>query len=135
MMEEMKHCPHCIDGGHPKLIRDGAPLDAGDPEQYAVVCAFSEGGCGAAGGYATDPQSAIGLWNMRNGLDATDKEGSRPSCACGAVPITREAIGEAFKEHPELCQNHAKNEDAKLAYQPPRIACGTGRMRCCWRGL
>ena len=61
-------CPHCKDGGHPKLTTWSeleCVEDEGDEPVFTVVCAFTEGGCGATGGCASDPKLAIDLWNMR----------------------------------------------------------------------
>ena len=70
-LPEIIPCPHCQDGGHPKLTT-WADLELleeeGEEPVFTVVCAVTEGGSGATGGCAGDPKMAIELWNMRSPL-------------------------------------------------------------------
>lgn len=68
----LKPCPFC---GGTKIVIDGCKgleecklfEECDDEEFYAVVCDFTQGGCGASGGYRETKEQAITAWNKRSG--------------------------------------------------------------------
>lgn len=66
-MEELKPCPFC--GGSFAVLGTAAEIDMDDEEgadnQWAVVCDYHAGGCGATSGYRNTPEAAVDAWNRR----------------------------------------------------------------------
>ena len=52
-------CPHCGKNNTVYILKEG--------KDYAVICDFSWGGCGACGGFRETPKEAAEAWNMRAG--------------------------------------------------------------------
>ena len=67
-MEKLKPCPFC-NNSLSLLLATAAEIDLDDEdgadEQWAVVCNFNKGGCGATSGYRDTPESAVDAWNRR----------------------------------------------------------------------
>ena len=66
-MEELKACPFC--GKSLAELGTAAEIDMDDEEgadnEWAVVCAYNSGGCGATSGYRPTPEGAVEAWNRR----------------------------------------------------------------------
>lgn len=66
-MEELKRCPFC--GSLSVELSTAAEIDMDDEdcagEQWAVVCNYNNGGCGATSGYRNTPEAAVEAWNRR----------------------------------------------------------------------
>ena len=67
-MEELKACPFC--GSHSVKLSTAAKIDMDDEpgadNEWAVVCNYNAGGCGATSGYRDTPESAVDAWNRRS---------------------------------------------------------------------
>lgn len=60
-MADLKPCPFC--GSEPTLmVRKGKD---GWRDRYYVLCDYSDGGCGASGGWYHYATEAIEVWNRR----------------------------------------------------------------------
>ena len=53
----LKPCPFCGEEGSVYMLKEG--------KDYAVVCDYNWGGCGACGGYRETPKDAAEAWNKR----------------------------------------------------------------------
>ena len=53
----IKPCPFCGKEGSVYMLKEG--------KDYAVICDFNWGGCGACGGYRETPKDAAEAWNKR----------------------------------------------------------------------
>lgn len=60
-MEKLKPCPFC--GKSTTLDLDISELFS----DYAIVCDYNEGGCGASSGYRDSEEKAVAIWNRRKG--------------------------------------------------------------------
>ena len=67
-MAELKPCPFC--GKSLAVLGTAAEIDLDDEEgaenQWAVVCDYHTGGCGATSGYRSTPEAAVEAWNRRS---------------------------------------------------------------------
>ena len=69
---ELKPCPFCGECAHVRIADSNemegvGPSDEGYTSNpyHAVVCSFTDGGCGASGGYRSTEREAIEAWNRR----------------------------------------------------------------------
>lgn len=53
----IKPCPFCGQERSVYMLKEG--------KDYAVICDFNWGGCGACGGYRETPKDAAEAWNKR----------------------------------------------------------------------
>ena len=60
--EYLKPCPHC---GFEKLHARKYTGENDFPDKYAILCDYSEGGCGAESGHYHTLLEAILMWNKR----------------------------------------------------------------------
>ena len=69
MDTEILDCPHC---GHADAVQVCTSFDITecseccDDKNFAVICRFTVGGCGAQGGYRPTVEGAIEAWNRRS---------------------------------------------------------------------
>lgn len=62
---QLQRCPFCgmdVATIMTQSERDERPVE---PERYAVVCSWSENGCGATAGFHESVQKAVSRWNTR----------------------------------------------------------------------
>lgn len=73
-MTKLKPCPFC-GKQDPVHVADSNEINGALPSDenykfnpyHAVVCSFTDGGCGATGGYRRTKCEAIEAWNIRDG--------------------------------------------------------------------
>lgn len=66
----MKPCPFCGSLDCPEISHiseavDRITLELLELDQWAVVCAFTRGGCGASSGFKSSQREAMDAWNRR----------------------------------------------------------------------
>lgn len=62
---KLKACPFCGSTKAPRLLTENDLKDNGEFDWYTVCCSATDGGCGAASGYAQSKDEAIKKWNGR----------------------------------------------------------------------
>ena len=60
--EDLKPCPFC-GFGYPSVVT--YPGQDGFRDRYAVRCDYTDGGCGAEGGWRHYVEEAVEVWNGR----------------------------------------------------------------------
>lgn len=63
----MKPCPCCGQQESVRIVRasEDAAFDASNDDSVAIICDFTEKGCGCCGGYRIELDDAIEAWNRR----------------------------------------------------------------------
>ena len=62
---KLKACPFCGSTKSPTLVTQDELKDDGVFDCYTICCSATNGGCGAASGYALSKNEAIKKWNGR----------------------------------------------------------------------
>ena len=63
----MKPCPCCGQQESVKIMKasEEESFDASNDDSYAIICDFTDGGCGCCGGHRLTLDEAIEVWNRR----------------------------------------------------------------------
>ena len=65
-MKKIKECPFCGNKKAPTIALASENQEAGIDRNFRCVCCdFTNGGCGACGGYYENDSDAVGHWNKR----------------------------------------------------------------------
>ena len=132
----MEPCPFC---GNVRAVKcltadqiDSRYEDC--PSFYAVVCDYSEGGCGATGGYRDTPEEAVDTWNRRTNAEPPRvKVRPEPNLdgKCGSCEHSVMAIGHFGNSRCYVECKNAEHLSERRYYGRPLVAIRQRTAKAC----